>query len=141
MLAVRGSTTRGGARALIHLLQAARSGYRPMLTPDGPRGPIYKVQPGILFLAKKTGWPIIPVGTALSHKFTVGSWDRMRVPLPFGKTALTYGKAVYVHSEQDMPRAAEELEKELNEATDKSEMFINHKHFDKTIPPKKSRHS
>lgn len=141
MLAVRGSTTRGGARALIHLLQAARSGYRPMLTPDGPRGPIYKVQPGILFLAKKTGWPIIPVGTALSHKFTVGSWDRMRVPLPFGKTALTYGKAVYVHSEQDMPRAAEKLEKELNEATDKSEMFINHKHFDKTIPPKKSRHS
>lgn len=141
MLAVRGSTTRGGARALIHLLQAARSGYRPMLTPDGPRGPIYKVQPGILFLAKKTGWPIIPVGTALSHKFTVGSWDRMRVPLPFGKTALTYGKAVYVHSEQDMPRAAEELEKELNEATDKSEMFINHKHFDKTIPPQKSRHS
>lgn len=141
MLAVRGSTSRGGARALIHLLQAARSGYRPMLTPDGPRGPIYKVQPGILFLAKKTGLPIIPVGTALSHKFTVGSWDRMRVPLPFGKTALTYGKAVYVRSEEDMPRAAEELEKELNEATDKSEMFINKKHFDKTISPKKKHSS
>ena len=67
--------------------------------------------------------------------------DRMRVPLPFGKTALTYGKAVYVHSEEDMPRAAEELEKELNEATDKSEMFINKKHFDKTIPPKKKHSS
>ena len=81
MIAVRGSTTRGGARALIKLMQAARKGYCPMLTPDGPRGPIYTVQPGILFLAKKLGWPIIPVGTALSHKFKVGSWDKMRIPL------------------------------------------------------------
>ncbi len=132
MLAVRGSTSRGGARALIHLLQAAREGYRPMLTPDGPRGPIYKVQSGILFLAKKTGFPIIPVGTALSHKIKVGSWDKMRVPLPFGKTALTYGKAVYVKDDADMSRAAKELEEQLNWATDESEWFINKKHFDPT---------
>jgi len=132
MLAVRGSSSRGGARALIRLLQATREGYRPMLTPDGPRGPIYKVQSGILFLAKKTGFPIIPVGTALSHKIKVGSWDKMRVPLPFGKTALTYGKAVYVKDDADMPRAAEELEKQLNWATDQSELFVNGKHFDNT---------
>lgn len=130
MLAVRGSTTRGGARALIRLLQASRDGYRPMLTPDGPRGPIYKVQSGILFLAKKTGLPIIPVGSALSHKIKVHSWDRMRVPLPFGKTALTYGTPIYVTSDEDMPRAAAELEKQLNWATDQSEWFINKKHFD-----------
>lgn len=130
MKAVRGSTSRGGARALIHLIQATRDGYRPMLTPDGPRGPIYKVQPGILFLAKKTGLPIIPVGTALSRKIKVGSWDRMRVPLPFGKTALTYGKAVYVKDDTDMDRAAKELEEQLNWATNQSELFINHKHFD-----------
>jgi len=132
MEAVRGSTTHGGARALIKLLQAARKGYRPMLTPDGPRGPIYTVQPGILFLAKKLGWPIIPVGTALSHKFKAGSWDRMRVPLPFGKTALTYGKAIWVKSEEDFPRAAKELQEQLNWASDQSEWFCNKKHFDTT---------
>ncbi len=132
MIAVRGSTTRGGARALIKLMQAARKGYRPMLTPDGPRGPIYTVQPGILFLAKKLGWPIIPVGTALSHKFKAGSWDKMRVPLPFGKTALTYGKAVWVKSEDDFPRAAKELQEQLNWASDQSELFCNKKHFDST---------
>lgn len=132
MIAVRGSTTRGGARALIKLLQAARKGYRPMLTPDGPRGPIYTVQPGILFLAKKLGWPIIPVGTALSHKFKVGSWDKMRVPLPFGKTALTYGKAIWVKSEEDFPRAAAELQAELNRCSDASELFCNKQHFDST---------
>ncbi len=132
MLAVRGSSSRGGARALIHLMHAARDGYSPMLTPDGPRGPIYKVQSGILFLAKKTGFPIIPVGTALSHKIKVGSWDKMRVPLPFGKTALTYGKIVRVKEDTDMKRAAQELEEQLNWATDQSEMFVNKQHFDST---------
>ncbi len=132
MIAVRGSTSRGGARAIIKLMQAARKGYRPMLTPDGPRGPIYTVQPGILFLAKKLGWPIIPVGTALSHKFKAGSWDRMRVPLPFGKTALTYGKAVWVKSEEDFDRAAKEIQAELNRCSDASEMFCNGVHFDST---------
>lgn len=132
MLAVRGSSSRGGARALIHLMHAARDGYSPMLTPDGPRGPIYKVQSGILFLAKKTGLPIIPVGTALSHKIKVGSWDKMRVPLPFGKTALTYGKTVRVKDDADMERAAKELEEQLNWATDQSEMFVNEQHFDNT---------
>lgn len=130
MIAVRGSTSKGGARALIKLIQATREGYRPMLTPDGPRGPIYTVQPGILFLAKKTGLPIIPVGAALSHKIKVGSWDKMRVPLPFGKTALTYGKAVWVKDEKDFDRAAKELQAQLNWASEQSEWFINQKHFD-----------
>ncbi|MDY3911538.1 MAG: lysophospholipid acyltransferase family protein [Elusimicrobiaceae bacterium] len=134
MKAVRGSTTRGGARALIKLKNIAEAGYHPMLTPDGPRGPIYKVQHGILFLALKTGLPIIPVGTALSHKIKVGSWDKMRVPLPFGKTALTYGKAVYVRSDAEMEAAAAELEKQLNWATDQSERFINKKPFDTQKP-------
>ena len=132
MLAVRGSSTRGGARALIGLLQAMRKGYCPMLTPDGPRGPIYKVQPGILFLAKKTGWPIIPVGSALSHKFKVHSWDKMRVPLPFGKTALCYGQAVYVKPDSDLKQITAGLEKQLNDMTDKAEWFINKKHFNPT---------
>ena len=132
MKAVRGSTTRGGARALIKLMNIAQAGYHPMLTPDGPRGPIYQVQPGILFLAKKTGLPIIPVGTALSCKIKVGSWDKMRVPLPFGSTALTYGKAVYVTEESDMDAVARELKAELDQATDHSERFINKKPFDNT---------
>lgn len=132
MLAVRGSSTRGGARALIELMHAAKDGYHPMLTPDGPRGPIYQVQHGILYLAKKTGLPIIPVGTALSHKFKAGSWDKMRVPLPFGKTAFTYGKAFYITEETDMNEAAQALKNELDRVTDLSEMFINKKHFDNT---------
>ena len=132
MKAVRGSSTRGGARALIELMHAVKEGYHPMLTPDGPKGPIYQVHPGTLYLALKTGLPIIPVGTALSHKFTVNSWDKMRIPLPFGKTALTYGKAFYITSETDLAAAKEELKHELDRVTEASEMFINQKHFDNT---------
>ena len=132
MKAVRGSSTRGGARALIEMIRAVREGYHPMLTPDGPRGPIYQVQHGILYLARKTGLPIIPVGSALSHKFKVNSWDKMRIPLPFGKTALTYGKMFYITPETDLNQAAAELKKELDRVTDQSEMFINKKHFDNT---------
>lgn len=132
MLAVRGSSTRGGARALIKLMHAAQQGYRLMITPDGPRGPIYTVQPGILFLAQKLGWPIVPGGIALTHKFKVGSWDKMRIPLPFGKAAFTYGKTFWVKSEEDFPRVAKELQEELNRCSDESEMFLNKKHFDST---------
>ena len=132
MLAVRGSSTRGGARALIKLMQAAEKGYRLMITPDGPRGPIYTVQPGILFLAKKLGWPIVPGGVALSHKFKVGSWDKMRIPLPFGKAVFTYGKTFWVKNEEDFPRLAKEIQAELNHCSDESEMFCNKKHFDST---------
>ncbi len=132
MLAVRGSTTRGGARALIKLMQAARAGYRLMITPDGPRGPIYQVQPGILFLAQKLGWPIVPGGISLSHKFKAGSWDKMRIPLPFGKAVFQYGKAIWVKDEADIPRAKEELQAELNRCSEASEMFCNKVHFDTT---------
>ena len=132
MLAVRGSSTRGGARALIKLMQAAKNGYRLMITPDGPRGPIYTVHPGILFLAKKLGWPIVPGGIALSHKFKVGSWDKMRIPLPFGKAVFTYGKTFWVQNEEDFPRLAKELQAELNRCSDQSELICNKKHFDST---------
>ncbi|MBR3632652.1 MAG: lysophospholipid acyltransferase family protein [Elusimicrobiaceae bacterium] len=132
MKAVRGSSTRGGARALIEMIRAVREGYHPILTPDGPRGPIYQVQHGILYLARKTGLPIIPVGSALNHKFKVGSWDKMRVPLPFGKTAFTYGKAFYITEETNLETAALALKNELDRVTDQSEQFINKKPFDNT---------
>ena len=86
----------------------------------------------VIFLAKKTGFPIIPVGCALSHKIKVGSWDKMRVPLPFGKAAFTYGKAVWVKSEADFEKSAKELQAQLNWASEQSEFFINKKHFDTT---------
>jgi len=78
--AVRGSSSRGSAAALKELLDAAKAGYRPAITPDGPRGPAREVQPGILFLAREMGIPIIPITNAVRRKIVVRGRDRVRPP-------------------------------------------------------------
>ncbi len=123
MKAVRGSTSKGGFSALRALIDISQAGYHPMLTPDGPRGPVYKAQAGVLFLAQKTGLPIVPVACGLSNKFTVGSWDKMRIPLPFGRAAIVFKDPIYVTDESDKRAVALELERALNEATVESEQL------------------
>ena len=72
--AVRGSTTKGGHRALRQLIRLSRQGVDLVITPDGPKGPRHCVQPGVVALAKFTGLPIIPLAFACSKKnsFPVG---------------------------------------------------------------------
>lgn len=123
MKAVRGSTSKGGFSALRALIDISQAGYHPMLTPDGPRGPVYKAQPGVLFLAQKTGLPIVPAACGLSNKFTVNSWDKMRIPLPFGRAALVLKTPIYVTAGSDKKAAALELERALNEATLEAEQL------------------
>lgn len=79
---VRGSSSRRGARALLELTAAARDGCDLALTPDGPRGPRYHVQEGVILAAQLTGLPIVPVSCWLGWKKTFNSWDRFQLPLP-----------------------------------------------------------
>jgi len=125
MKAVRGSTSKGGAGALRNLIDLSQAGYHPMITPDGPRGPVYKVQQGVMYLAQKTGLPIVPVGCGLSNKITVNSWDKMRIPLPFGKCALVYGKMIFIDKDTDKAKIKLALEQELNAATMKAEQLVS----------------
>lgn len=118
---VRGSTTSGGIMALRGLIRAARSGYSIGITPDGPRGPVFKVQPGALYVAQKTGLPVIPLGCALSRAWNMRSWDRYQFPLPFGRTEAVYGEPLYVSATDDLAAKALELERRLNEVTAEAE--------------------
>jgi len=81
---VRGSTTRGGTEAMRQLLRLSRQSHI-VITPDGPRGPRRVLQPGIVYLAAKTGLPIVTLGFGYSRAWRVRSWDRMAVPRPFSK--------------------------------------------------------
>lgn len=92
----RGSSSRGGARALIALARHMRSGYHVAITPDGPRGPRYCVQPGIVTLAKRTGAVIVPVSYSARWKKELRSWDRFVVPLPFSRVVVVYGEPICV---------------------------------------------
>ncbi len=121
---MRGSTTSGGVMALRGLIKAARSGYSVGLTPDGPRGPIFKVQPGIIYIAQKAGIPIIPAACALSKKIILRSWDKYQFPLPFGRIEVVFGEPFRVAETDDIAAKAVELENRLNALTEEAEQLL-----------------
>jgi lysophospholipid acyltransferase (LPLAT)-like uncharacterized protein len=89
---IRGSTTRGGARALVRLIEMAGQGARIAFTPDGPRGPRWKFQPGAVYLAAKTGLPVVPITGSASRAYYFKSWDSFQFPLPFSRGVLNIGE-------------------------------------------------
>lgn len=103
---VRGSSSRRGPQALLEMTTWADQGFDLAITPDGPRGPRYQIQPGIIGLAQVTGYPIIPVNYHLSWKKCLQSWDHFQVPLPFTRCEAALGPAVIV------PRNASDEERE-----------------------------
>jgi lysophospholipid acyltransferase (LPLAT)-like uncharacterized protein len=109
---VRGSSSRRGPQALLELTTWAERGYDLAITPDGPRGPCYVVQDGIMALAQVTGLPIIPASAHLRWKLRAKSWDRFQIPLPFSRCEMAYAKPIYVPREvTDAQR--EELRQQL----------------------------
>jgi lysophospholipid acyltransferase (LPLAT)-like uncharacterized protein len=94
--AIGGSTSRGGAAGLRELVRLVGLGHPVGLTPDGPRGPRRRAAPGVAQLAALTGAPVFCAAAATARAITLGSWDAMRIPLPFGRGALVAGPAVMV---------------------------------------------
>jgi lysophospholipid acyltransferase (LPLAT)-like uncharacterized protein len=94
--AARGSTSRGGARALVQLRRELSAGHPVAFTVDGPRGPANIVQPGVVFLAGATGHPILPFHIEASRSWTTRSWDAGQVPKPFSTVAVVVGPPLTV---------------------------------------------
>ncbi|MEI8341152.1 MAG: lysophospholipid acyltransferase family protein [Verrucomicrobiota bacterium] len=86
---VRGSSSRRGATALLALSDRMKAGYDVIVTPDGPRGPCYRLGPGIVFLSQRTGQPVMPIRVDYSRFIELKSWDRFRIPLPFSRIDVT----------------------------------------------------
>lgn len=93
---VRGSTSRGAARALLGLARVITEGTDLAITPDGPRGPAKAFAPGALIIAQRTGAPIIAVAAAASSGWRLKTWDRFLIPRPFAKVYVSYSDTVYV---------------------------------------------
>lgn len=104
--AVRGSSSRRGPQALLELTTWSERGYDLAITPDGPRGPRYAIQEGVMSLAQVTGLPVLPVSYFLKHKVQLKSWDRFQIPLPFTTCEVTAGRFFHV------PREATDGERE-----------------------------
>jgi lysophospholipid acyltransferase (LPLAT)-like uncharacterized protein len=98
----RGSSSRGGVRALVQLRRDMRAGRPVAFTVDGPRGPREVAQPGAVWLAGATGNPILPFHIESSSHWTAGSWDRHQIPKPFSHVAVAMGPPI------DVPAGADE---------------------------------
>jgi lysophospholipid acyltransferase (LPLAT)-like uncharacterized protein len=92
----RGSTTRGGRRAMVQLVRSMRAGKAAGFTLDGPRGPARLAQPGAVWLAHATGNPILPFHLEAERAWTLRSWDRTQIPKPFASVALVVGEPIAV---------------------------------------------
>lgn len=93
---IRGSTSRGGARALLGLVRALRAGQVVAITPDGPRGPRHVAQAGVAAAAERGGAPVVAIGVAYSRAWRLSSWDQFRVPLPFARVVLAYSAPIVI---------------------------------------------
>jgi lysophospholipid acyltransferase (LPLAT)-like uncharacterized protein len=97
---VRGSTSRGGVRALLETAQRVNEGITVGFTPDGPRGPRHVFAPGALIVAQRTGRPIVALRATASRAWRLRSWDKHLVPKPFAMVTIRYSPPQFVKARQ-----------------------------------------
>ena len=118
---VRGSSSRGGAAALLGMREQLEQGHGVAFTIDGPRGPRYVAKPGPVVLAKKTGVPISCFYIALERAWILNSWDRMMIPRPFSRAAV-YASSPIVVSPDATDEQMSELHTQMQEALERCRM-------------------
>ncbi|MFP4465997.1 MAG: lysophospholipid acyltransferase family protein [Candidatus Goldiibacteriota bacterium] len=101
MKMVRGSSSRGGAKAFMQLKKLAEEGYDIAITADGPRGPAGSVNSGVLYLAKFTGRKVVPFAFSAAPMIRLSSWDRFMIPLFFAKGIFKFGEPVEIPRDLD----------------------------------------
>lgn len=99
--AARGSTSRGGSRALVQLRRELAGGRAAAFTVDGPRGPARVAKPGAVWLAAATASPILPFHIEADRFWRAGSWDVTQIPKPFSRAAVVIGEPLYVPDTTD----------------------------------------
>ena len=93
---IRGSSSKGGMETFTQTIRMAKQKYDIAIATDGPRGPIYKVQPGIIKLAQITSLPIVPASYQVSIRRELSSWDKFIVPGPFTRLAFEVAPIITV---------------------------------------------
>lgn len=88
---IRGSTSRRGASALLRLAEVFAEGTNIVITPDGPRGPVYQLGQGVIFLAQKCNAEVVPASMEFSSSWRLKNWDRFFIPRPFSTVRIIFG--------------------------------------------------
>ena len=114
---LKGSTTRGAVKVLVELINKLKAGFDSGITPDGPRGPKYVLQEGVLIAALKSKAAIIPITYNAKYRSILKTWDNFILPYPFNHFVVIYGKPVYINSNSQLNQKKKELTFEMNRIT------------------------
>jgi len=115
---VRGSTQRGGEVGLLGIVRALQGGAVVAVTPDGPRGPRERVQPGAIAAAQHAGVPLIAVGARTASAWYLRSWDRMCLPKPFAAVDVRYSAPIRIGPGKDgLRQGIAVVERSLHDVT------------------------
>lgn len=104
---VRGSSSRGGERALLGTARALESGRDVAFTPDGPRGPLESFAPGALIVSQRTGAPLVLITVDAPRAWRLKSWDRFLIPKPFTRVTIAYEDPLRVEASDARAAAAQ----------------------------------
>jgi lysophospholipid acyltransferase (LPLAT)-like uncharacterized protein len=120
---VRGSTSRGAARALLGVARVLEDGGELAITPDGPRGPAKSYAPGVAIVAQRANVPVVAAAAAAKGSWHLKTWDRFLIPRPFTSVHVAYSEAVQIDA-GDAREATAEVDR-LREAMDVAERRAN----------------
>lgn len=112
---IRGSSNVGGKEALQLMIDETNAKNNFAITPDGPKGPEFKMKPGTVVLSKKTGAPILLVGVGYQKYFQLKSWDSFKVPKLFSKVVVKFSEPIKVSPELSYEEVSELIVKTENE--------------------------
>lgn len=124
---IRGSSTRGGVKALAEMIRTLKKGGNLAITPDGPKGPAFQVQAGVIHVAQKTGAAIIPLCCSYAHKKIFKSWDLYQIPYPFNNIVVGYGAPLYLSENESMETASQRIKKALDDLTQETDLLAQKK--------------
>ena len=119
---IRGSSSRGGARALLESRRILEAGRTVAFTTDGPRGPVYVTKPGPVLLASKSGVPIVAFHIAIEKAWLLKSWDRFMIPKPFSRALLCMSTQLVIPPDLEGSKV-EQFHAELQAAQDRVREF------------------
>jgi lysophospholipid acyltransferase (LPLAT)-like uncharacterized protein len=120
---VRGSSTRGGVQALRELYRRVTEGQDVGFAVDGPRGPAYRVKRGPLFLARRSGVPIVPFHIEPHRFWALNSWDGFRIPKPFTRALVKFGEPIQISKYEGIPQQLKKFQTEMDRLKRYAETF------------------
>lgn len=124
---IRGSSGRGGERALVESIRALKAGGEMAITPDGPRGPSGVVQGGVMIMSKKSGCELVPVGTSAKPAWYAPTWDGYMVPWLFAKAVFVFGDSLVVPkdaTDEQIEELRVELERRIHEVQKEADVLV-----------------